>query len=352
MNILSNTIQSGDSMLKPLFAGLIAMSLFSPVVSFSANRVVVIPLGSSANIEKVWRGEWVAGATYSAGDAVFSSGSSYVCLEDHVASASNDPPSLQWDLLAQKGATGPTGLTGPAGPTGATGATGPQGTTGPAGAQGPKGDTGDAGPAGATGATGAQGATGSQGATGAQGPKGDTGDTGPAGATGPQGSQGPQGPQGPQGIQGIPGSGGSIIAKDSGPVVIGKVLSVSDYSLYILTSTGKIFEIEWNGKPTIDYTYFTSADCTSGAFRYASTQLPTNNIHWGYLPSNLGVAVPFTLSAYEGAKTPQSRTSPSLNGVCESYTAERLTTYTLTQTTRAAIGLPDTITGPIVVEAQ
>ena len=205
----SNTYQLGDSMSKPILAGLIALLLLSPIVSFSANRVVVIPLGSSANIEKVWRGEWVAGATYSAGDAVFSSGSSYVCLEDHVASASNDPPSLQWDLLAQKGATGPTGLTGPTGstgPAGATGATGPQGPPGPTGAQGPKGDTGDTGPAGAAGAIGAQGATGSQGATGAQGPKGDTGDTGPQGATGPQGSQGPQGATGPQGPQGIAGT--------------------------------------------------------------------------------------------------------------------------------------------------
>ena len=193
-------------MTKTFLAGLIALSLLSPVVSYSADSVVVVPLGKTVNIEKVWRGEWALGTSYSAGDGVSYSGSSYVCLEDHTASASNDPPSLVWDLLAQKGETGPTGLTGSTGPTGPAGATGATGATGAIGPQG------DPGPTGLTGATGPAGATGATGATGPQGPKGDTGDTGLTGATGPAGPigetgpQGIQGPQGPQGIQGIPGT--------------------------------------------------------------------------------------------------------------------------------------------------
>ena len=163
-------------MTKTFLAGLIALSLLSPVVSYSADSVVVVPLGKTVNIEKVWRGEWALGTSYSAGDGVSYSGSSYVCLEDHTASASNDPPSLVWDLLAQKGETGPTGLTGSTGPTG---------------------------PAGETGATGATGAIGPQ---GDPGPTGLTGATGPAGPIGETGPQGIQGPQGPQWIQGIPGT--------------------------------------------------------------------------------------------------------------------------------------------------
>ena len=330
-------------------AGIILLSLIYPLISFAEDKVIVIPIGDSATVEKLWRGAWTQGTTYSIGDGVFYSGSSYVCLQDHTASLSNDPPSVFWDMLAQKGATGPTGLTGPsgpAGPTGASGATGAQGPAGPAGAQGLKGDTGNTGPQGPIGATGAQGAAGEP---GAQGPKGDKGDTG---ATGPQGPAGPKGDTGATGPQGIPGSGASIIAKDSGAVVLGKVLTITNYSLFILTTTGKIVEIDWNGKPNIDTTYFTSADCTSGAFRFASLQYPTNFIHWGYLPSSPGVAIPFTLSTFEGAKTPQSRTTEGANGVCEPNTTVRETTYTLTQTTRTAIGLPNTITGPIVVEEQ
>ena len=217
-------------MTKTFLAGLIALSLLSPVVSYSADSVVVVPLGKTVNIEKVWRGEWALGTSYSAGDGVSYSGSSYVCLEDHTASASNDPPSLVWDLLAQKGETGPTGLTGstgPTGPAGATGATGATGAIGPQGDPGPTGLTGATGPAGPTGATGATGPqgdpgptgltgatgpAGATGATGATGPQGDPGPTGLTGATGPAGPigetgpQGIQGPQGPQGIQGIPGT--------------------------------------------------------------------------------------------------------------------------------------------------
>ena len=113
-----------------------------------------------------WKGTWAANQSYQLYDAVQFNGSSYLCLQNHTSSVSNEPPYLNvWDILALQGSTG---LTGPQGPTGVTGATGPTGLTGATGPQGPMGDTG---------ATGPQGPTGTTGAIGPQGP------TGPAGGT-------------------------------------------------------------------------------------------------------------------------------------------------------------------------
>jgi len=57
-----------------------------------------------------WQGPWTDGATYTADDAVQFSGSSYYCLADHTASAANQPPGdgSIWELLADKGASGPS----------------------------------------------------------------------------------------------------------------------------------------------------------------------------------------------------------------------------------------------------
>jgi len=102
------------------------------------------------------------------GDGVSFNGSSYVAFN----STTTQPPSADWLLIAQGGATGATGAQGP---TGATGAQGLQGAVGATGAQGPTGATGAQGiqgPAGATGAQGLPGLNGAPGATGAAGPAG------------------------------------------------------------------------------------------------------------------------------------------------------------------------------------
>lgn len=115
-------------------------------------------------------GAWGNGTTYSTGDAVSYSGSSYISLQN--GNTGNNPATAtaEWSLLAQQGAIGVTGVSGPQGPIGITGPQGPIGPIGPTGAQG------------ATGLTGATGATGSAGPTGA---------TGATGSIGPQGTQGP-----------------------------------------------------------------------------------------------------------------------------------------------------------------
>jgi Collagen triple helix repeat (20 copies) len=126
-----------------------------------------------------FQGAWSSATAYSAGDAVFYNGSSFISLTN---SNINNQPSTnpaQWSLLAQQGAVGATGAIGAAGLQGPNGLTGATGATGPAG------------PAGATGTTGAPGPQGPLGLTGAAGP---TGPAGPAGATGATGAPGPQGP--------------------------------------------------------------------------------------------------------------------------------------------------------------
>lgn len=167
------------------------------------------PSGPTGPAGITWQGGWSALASYVAGDGVQYNGSSYIAISPNVG---DPPPSLNWDLLAQIGAAGPTGSggpTGPPGPTGPTGSTGVvwrgawsfvlsyaiddvviflnDGNTYIAVAA----NSGVTPPStgiweiftqhGSQGAQGVQGPTG--GATGAQGIMGNTGNAGPAGAT-------------------------------------------------------------------------------------------------------------------------------------------------------------------------
>ena len=110
-------------------------------------------------------GGWVVSTEYVETNALIYNGSSYRCIADHTATASNEPGigvtwDTVWELLAQKGDQGIQGLQGDKGDKGDTGLTGDTGPQGPEGPQGLKGDTGD------TGATGAQGPAGPQGVPG------------------------------------------------------------------------------------------------------------------------------------------------------------------------------------------
>ena len=128
-----------------------------------ADRVVVIPLGTTVNIEAPikWQDEWMEGAAYKTGDGLQYSGSSYICIQDHTASIANAPPNDSfWSLMAVQGDKGDIGDTGPQGIAGPVGTTGPQGTQGPVGATGPQGIQG---PIGATGPQGIQGPAGTSG---------------------------------------------------------------------------------------------------------------------------------------------------------------------------------------------
>jgi hypothetical protein len=60
-----------------------------------------------------WRGTWAAGTAYAINDGVSQGGSSYIAT---TANTGSQPPSANWNLIAQVGAQGPGGATGPAGP--------------------------------------------------------------------------------------------------------------------------------------------------------------------------------------------------------------------------------------------
>lgn len=69
----------------------------------------------------VWLGPWERDRSYKPGDVVEHNGSSWRCL---VAHRDSEPPSVMWELVAEKGDIGPGGIMGPVGPQGAAGAGG------------------------------------------------------------------------------------------------------------------------------------------------------------------------------------------------------------------------------------
>lgn len=82
--------------------------------------------GIDGSVGLVWRGEWKPDTKYSAGDAVNSNGSAFICQTAHTSNYATLPgvgtrwPD-QWDTLAQqgeKGAGGTQGVQGPPGPAG------------------------------------------------------------------------------------------------------------------------------------------------------------------------------------------------------------------------------------------
>lgn len=158
--------------------------LLAPNILLAATQTVVIPLLSKQYFMAQWRGEWEPRAMYKANDAIQYGGSSYLCLENHIADLTTAPEldMAKWSLVAaggEQGESGEPGYIGPAGPSGPRGSTG---SSGPQGAPGEKGETGATGAGGEKGEKGDAGAKGESGEAGANGEKGDTGETGAAGS--------------------------------------------------------------------------------------------------------------------------------------------------------------------------
>lgn len=332
------------------------------------------PVGPPAS----FLGAYSAGTTYAKGDAVSLNGSSYVSLAD--GNTGNAPDSsAQWAVLAQKGdpgATGPMGpmgmmgMMGPPGMPGATGATGPQGATGAIGPQGPAGPTGPAGPQGPTGATGPQGPigltgpqgpagpTGATGATGAQGPIGLTGPQGPTGATGATGATGPQGPQGPQ------GSFGSL--KDKNGQLIGALMGIWQSGFTVLTSTGYVLDINYDGTFYPAQIYYSNSNCTGtawynsggSAYQYPAYYTPSQILKKTAVYSRglgqLMIVDPATVDANGGATDTCQLVAAIDNPTCQvqsgttaGWTGPAACGWKLITATRATLGLPTTITPPL-----
>jgi hypothetical protein len=76
------------------------------------------PTGPQGPVGMNWKGAWVNTTAYNINDGVSSAGSTYICV---IANSGSQPPSANWNLLAQVGAQGPTGTQGTQGPTGPSG---------------------------------------------------------------------------------------------------------------------------------------------------------------------------------------------------------------------------------------
>jgi len=297
------------------------------------------------------------GANCPAGGSRFEIGADiqYVCHGVSV-SVSNVAPGPQCAtggvlLTSASGATtavcnGAAGPTGPTGPAGATGATGEQGPIGPQGPVGPTGETGPAGPPGPVGEQGVQGVAGPEGPTGPRGPTGPAGEAGATGADGPIGPAGPPGPPGP--------AGGGLTARSADNIELGKVISLYDSGVELLTSTGHLVYIDWTGGFGAGQIIYTGANCSGDAYLNSGhnvlRQMWGKSVVWSNSKNSLMVpelvdpatGVSWTMAPAGGA---QSMDNPD----CGPYTSGNHG-WKLKAVTRAQVGLPTSINTPIRVQ--
>jgi hypothetical protein len=253
-----------------------------------------------------WRGAWEATAAYVLADAVTHAGSAWVARQASTGELPSDT-SAAWSLLAAGGATGPQG---------------PQGPQGDIGPQGPTGPPGPVGPQGATGAVGA---------------------TGPQGDVGPQGPIGPQGNVGPQGPQGVPGAGMATVS-DAMNAPLGRLVSVGEAGPTVLTSTGYLVALLWDGTFQSATVFFSQANCAGtpalnakapGRPWYAKSVVYSPVANQLYLVS--GDAVAFAALSYD------------TGGACRNVSMSQAA-WALSPTTRLAVGLPTTLVAPLALQ--
>lgn len=255
-----------------------------------------------------WRGPWSPTAGYAPLDTVSHAGSSWIA---NVPSTGDEPGLVSsWQLLASAGAAGPQGLPGEPGAPGFKGDTGDKGDPGPQGAEGPPGPRGDPGE------TGSQGVQGPPGPPGPQGPKGDTGAVGPAGAT---------------------------RVLDATGTVLGTALGASDDGVTVLTSTGHLATLRWDGTHEPSPVVFDAAGCTGSPFLSSRALEPRQLFARRVVFSRLtGLAyLPMTTSSALVTHSSQDNL-----GACQAA-VQAVQGWSLKATTAAAVGLPSTITGPL-----
>jgi hypothetical protein len=280
-----------------------------------------------------WTGPWDAGSGYAALDAVQFGGDSFIAIAANTGEAPQ-PDGGSWQFLAAGGAVGPQGLVGPAGPKGDTG---PTGDLGPAGSAGPKGDTG------ATGDPGPVGPPGPKGDTGSAGPKGDTGSAGPKGDTGSTGPQGPPGDAGATGPQGPPG-GTSLV--DATAQNLGRIVSLSDDNVTVLTAPGYLVTYRWDGSFERHQVVFTASSCGSNPLLNGKTTAPrsisTKRVVYSAVKAQLYVPGAAASAAFSGV-------SYDSDGVCRASSINNFG-WALVTALRSTVGIPATVTGPLTVQ--
>ncbi|KQY62449.1 MULTISPECIES: collagen-like protein [unclassified Nocardioides] len=278
----------------------------------------------------------VAARLIGSGDIANQSIQSWDIAADGIGRSELRTGSVGWDqmdsrtrarIIALAGKDGTNGKNGTNGEDGATGANGADGLDG---ADGADGATGPAGPAGEDGASGTDGATGPQGPAGPAGP---VGPAGPAGEDGADGATGPAGPAGP--------AGGGTVLKDGNGVTVGKVQSIARNSVTVLTSSGYMLTVGWDGSIAPAQAYYTGAGCTGTAYLNSGSSTPS----WlyaktlVYLGSANTLAVPAVLDG-SGAAANTGFTAATIDNPACGASAGARNGWELKATTAANTGLP------------
>lgn len=279
------------------------------------------------------------------------------------------------------GLDGAQGPTGPQGPIGPMGPTGPAGATGDTGSQGPIGPTGATGDIGPMGPTGPAGVPGSDGAIGPTGPAGAPGAAGGVGPTGPTGAGVPAGGSAGQVLAKINGTdystewvtiaaGSSMVAKDSAVPAntLGRVLAINDTNVMVLTSTGHRASIGFDGVGVARQAYFANTTCagtpyvnsgssTASAFLWGAVAYMYPTFGWG-IPQAIGLdsngrassQSPGTHGVTFSSIYNISGTGCSLAGVAGGAPVVQNYTWILQSVTATSLGLPSSITPPVVIQ--
>jgi hypothetical protein len=255
---------------------------------------------------------------------------------------------------------------GVAGPSGPAGATGPQGSPGAEGPQGPQGPTGLnwRGPWSASTAYAVPDAvfhagsawiatvssTGDEpglvsswqvlasgGAAGLQGPQG---------APGPQGLAGDKGDKGDKGDTGAQGPAGATDVLDASGTRLGTAIGASDDVVTVLTSTGHLATLRWDGSHEPAPVVFSGSTCSGAAFLSSRALEPRQLFSRRVVSSRLTGLVYLPVST---SSTTVSHGSQDNLGACQ-VAAGSVHGWALSVTTPADIGLPSSITGPLTLQ--
>jgi hypothetical protein len=182
------------------------------------------------------------------------------------------------------------------------------------------------------------------------GPQGEQGVAGVNGNNGIDGAQGPQGEPGLAGINGNNGLPGTMAVADT-IGELGKILSITTVHLTIYSQENYIYFLGWNGQIFDSTFYFSGADCAGTRYilvgQYDSYSMLGKMVFRD--AANDKLYVPKTINADGTALSVSVNALSSYSaGIC---TNTNLTYYfsEMQETTKASVGIPETITAPLSI---
>jgi hypothetical protein len=151
--------------------------------------------------------------------------------------------------------------------------------------------------------------------------------------------------------QAAPGSGTSVAASaikvtTAANGILGHVLQADDDEITLLTNAGWIVDLNYDGTVASPPLYYQNADCNGNVYRYNYGATYGRTLYYDgtsyYKPSSSpNNAVPLNSVSIASRRT---------NGVCSNIGITLDKAIQLTPATVAEAGLPDPITGPIVLQ--